>query len=53
MTNQKLIEEKLQLTRKLETFSDYDDFKKKFEKFTIDKESAEGERDNYKNKLKQ
>lgn len=47
---EKLSEENKQLKSDLTKFSDYDAFKKKFEKFTIEKESVEAERDNYKKK---
>lgn len=42
---EKLVDEKIKLEQKLHQYQDYDAFKKKFEKFSIDKESIEAERD--------
>lgn len=47
----KLLDEKIKLEQQLSQYSDYEIFKKKLEKFTIDKESAETERDIYKQKF--
>lgn len=46
-----LLDEKIQLEQQLSKYSDYEMFKKKLEQYTIDKESAETERDIYKQKF--
>lgn len=49
----KLLHEKIHLEQKLSQYSDYDVFKKKFEQFSIAKESAEAEKEILQKKVNQ